>query len=121
MEIDHWLAGLWLLSSVKIKNIRHRSLSRPKTSDNKLALPNFSHCVMTVTTEETVQFWPYFFILQASKPKPQKGRPSCEITQLVGDDTKYRSQGSQFNNLSTSLLSSTACLNNIKNTMLLVS
>lgn len=43
MEIDYWLAGLWLLSSVKIKNIRHRSFSCPKTSDIKLALLNFLH------------------------------------------------------------------------------
>lgn len=49
-EIDGWLASLCLLSGVKIKkvkkkkkNVTHRSFSRPKTSDDKPALPNFSH------------------------------------------------------------------------------
>lgn len=64
MEIDRWLAGLWLLSHVKMKNIRHRSFSCPRTSDNKCALPNFSHsALMTVITEETVTvlaLFPYF-------------------------------------------------------------
>lgn len=64
MEIDRWLASLWLLSRVKMRSIRLRSFSCPRTSDSKRTLPDFSHfALMRAITEEIVTILalvPYF-------------------------------------------------------------
>lgn len=82
MEIDCWLAGLWLLTSVKIKNIMHRSFSCPKTSDNKLALPNFSHSAIMKVISDSYNSSPHSLLYGQANRRLGKSHPKSH-SQLV--------------------------------------